>query len=480
MTTATNARIQPATRMGRALRAAAGLLLVAVLASPTLAFGQFFTQPDFLLLRIPSSPYNASMGGTGVALPSTDASAAFYNPAQRGFFARHANVAVQSYPSEVRLSGRSDLNHTALNVGYDLRTSLGVPVSIGAGFMSTSLNTGGDIAQVNALSVVGGFLAEQDRYSAFGLSAGLDAFIDVYAGVSLKRIVDQRQRFLNVPPPQDPAPGQPVVIESGWLREQSETYAWDFGVMAVMPVSEWLAGADAPGLALGGAWTAALDLSLGYAALNVGDEATYRAETYAPLDRFEGLSDFFFFDQSAPLPRTALLGYAASLGLDVQMANRPFRVAAVEWTVEAEDDLTRTSDVVFFASDPNGLTIVPGPLPFEGYQGPLGNINLWDNVIAANGSREVARHWGASLELAETLRLSRGDIEGGGFSDRRTTGFGLRSRGLFRLLAARAESDALRFTARHLDLRYDRATYENPGSGIEASIQSVALVVRGF
>lgn len=71
---------------------------------------------------------------------------------------------------------------------------------------------------------------------------------------------------------------------------------------------------------------------------------------------------------------------------------------------------------------------------------------------------------GLRVAVAETFQYSIGRFDGGGFEDQdggslKTRGLGLRTKGLFKLLAFVSDSEALALLRDHVDLRYDQSTY---------------------
>ena len=88
-----------------------------------------------------------------------------------------------------------------------------------------------------------------------------------------------------------------------------------------------------------------VNLSLGYSRSNIGNEANY------------GI-------YSEPLPLTARLGYTLSLGTDLLIKNHSINFITYDITAEAED--------ILVSRDISGRPV---------YQGLLGDIKFWDNLI---------------------------------------------------------------------------------------------------
>lgn len=265
------------------------------------------------VLPIPSSPQQMARGGAGVALPTADAAGFFLNPAHLGFFGRQATVAVQSYPSAADwLPGffseaDFEISSTSISGGYDLSGSLGLLLSVGAGYLTTTFDFGEMmVRRVNEpepLTVDG-----RERYDAVGLGAGLDYLVDVSVGAALKRVTS---RF--------------GALTAGGEVDDGSATMFDVGALVTLPLMDVAAAWRGEPVRLGRGVAPFLDLSAGYALQNVGGELEYSES------------------QALPLPRTARLRYAAQAGADVRYAGGTLRALALEASMDAEDLLASRS-----------------------------------------------------------------------------------------------------------------------------------------
>ena len=377
------------------------------------------------------------MGAVGTALPVKDAFGFFYNPAQLGYFGQTANVAVHGYPGAVDwLSAGIDWSSTAVSLGYDLEPATGVPFGIGMGLMTTEMDYGMfENVTVRDPTSPSGFRRLEDpvpgprnEYNALGIGIGFDAGVGVHAGVTYKRpsarpsplALLSRGEEVEEPLP-DPDPVQ--------------TSAIDVGVMVSLPLSGRLADLLPPS----GPFAPFARVALGYAVTNIGGEVDMPPTAFLN-----------------PIPRTAQLGYGISTGIDYRFEETRLRAAAIDWSVEAQDLLV-SEDL--------------------SYQGPLGDISPLGNIVLAQGSDDVERRWGVRVGLAEMVQLSYGRMAGGGVDSGRTYGWGLRTKGFFKITAALMDDDRLALLARHVDVRYVNTTYSVGAGVFQTRFHGLSLLI---
>lgn len=256
-----------------------------------------------------------------------------------------------------------------------------------------------------------------DRFRALGVSVGTTGALRVALGTSARLITST---------------DAPVFDGTRFTVGRLRGMTADAGVLVSADVAR-LAGR--PTL---GQFAPALDVTAGYAQTHIGGLVKYSG--------FEG----------QPLPRTGALGWSARAGLDLPVGGRPFRVAEVEGAFQAERRLAEQTDA--------GLTYAPLTAGFG-----------VTDALAGTGSVLTTGRRGVRVGLAETLSLSWGTFEGGGYRDVATRSVELRTAGLFALTAGRLGSVG-RALAR-TDLRVGRTTVF-AGSPDAASRMTVSLVVR--
>ncbi|HEX8297531.1 MAG TPA: hypothetical protein VF594_00105, partial [Rubricoccaceae bacterium] len=189
-----------------------------------------------------------------------------------------------------------------------------------------------------------------------------------------------------------------------------------------------------------GPLTPALDVSAGYAQTHIGGTVKYSG--------FAG----------QPLPRTGALGWSARAGLDVPLGGRMLRAVEVEGACAAERRLARPSETVGRVS----------------YAPLTAGVDLAD-ALAGTGNQITTGRRGLRLGLAETLSLSWGTFDGGGFRSVLTRSVELRTAGVLALVASHLGPSGAALA--RIDLRVGRTTVF-AGSPDAASRTTFSLVIR--
>ena len=167
---------------------------------------------------------------------------------------------------------------------------------------------------------------------------------------------------------------------------------------------------------------------MGYSKSNIGDKITY-------IDAA----------QADPLPRTARIGTSLKAGLSLITDKQTWRLASFENLYEAEQLLVRVRK--------GGVT----------YDGLLGDIDFWDNVILRKGNSGIVTKKGWELSLFEFLSLRNGRYEDPlGKVSYDTDGIGFSLLGVLkaiRHLNPELKGNAvLNFLASHVDIQYNRSS----------------------
>lgn len=146
------------------------------------------------------------------------------------------------------------------------------------------------------------------------------------------------------------------------------------------------------------------------------------------------------------------------LGDDFQM-----KVINFSLTVEADD--------ILITRDSTGWD----------YQSTLSDLQFVKNLINIEGTDKIVSHIGLKLDLFETISLSTGHFSGRGFTDNvpETSGFELRTKGIFKLWALLAENPISDFLSDHIDLRYYNTNYFD-GNWQETKMTGLALYVHNL
>ena len=188
------------------------------------------------------------------------------------------------------------------------------------------------------------------------------------------------------------------------------------------------------------------NVSMGYSQLNVGKKIYY-------IDPA----------QSDPIPRTAKLGYTLSAGLDLKLNNSVLRAFGYDFIAEASDVLIRL--------DPTTNT--------TSYQSFIGDIIFGKNLIELKGDNNVVVHKGHNFSLFETVDFMAGRFDGGGYDHERTSGLGVRAKGVLTLLKAYTTNKAFHFIADHFDIQYYSAKIDLTDIG-ETRFEGVNVIFSGY
>ena len=108
----------------------------------------------------------------------------------------------------------------------------------------------------------------------------------------------------------------------------------------------------------------------------------------------------------------------------------------IDWTVDAVDLLV--------LDDGSG----------DYQSGFLGDIDIYKNLIQAKSDDQVDVHQGYRLQLFETIEILSGKWDGEGWQNPKTSGYGLCTKGLFKLVLSLSNDKALNWIADHIDIRY--------------------------
>jgi len=406
------------------------LILTFVLQNVSLSQGE--AAIPFLL--VPVSPTQTAMGNTGTSLPTDDPYGFLLNPAQLGYTSQTNNLSFIFYPSSVDWLGwdRLTVSGIALNLGYNFKNLVGIPLSVGIGFANPEINYGESIRTTPGDPTPIGTFEAKDYYYAYSLGIGIDYYVQFNAGITYKDITS----ILG-----------PTIFNIG--EEQgsgkAEVSAIDYGLLLNVPVIRLIDDNltldifdNVPSIPF-------LNISFGLSRTNIGDEVYY-------IDPA----------QSDPLPRSARLGYGISAGMDLQFGETDVNIFDLAFTVDAWD--------ILIERDTSGKTE---------YQSGLGDIDFGKHVIQIKGDDKVVSHAGLQISLLETLVIRNGHFNGRGFHERKTNGIEIRAKGLLKLLDKFTSDPTMKFIADHFDVRYYNTNYFADDL-FDTKITGIALVINGF
>lgn len=408
-------------------------LFITSLLIPSSVFSQGETAVSFLRVS-PSATLNG-MGGVGVALPNSEPFAFFYNPAQLGFQSRTHNFGFQFYPSKSEIEvpygiDNYTFNNLAINGGYKFENGIkSLPLSLGFGYMRGELNYGENIITNDAGLEIGRY-ESKEYYHAFAVGVGLDFYVNLNFGLTYKNISSKL--------------GPAILVEEESGDFNANENAFDFGVLMTIPTLRFLAnrfeGNSKPLIPY-------CDVSFGYAITNIGGKVEYLLKT-----------------QADPLPRTALIGYAISTGINYKLKDNLLRMISLEWSSEAND-----------------LLVIRKAGGETEYQGLLGDINLWDNFIFGKSDDQVESRHGVRFQFFELIGFSFGKYNMRGGDGIGANGFSLNLSGFVKAMSW-AGAKSMNFAAHHFDLQYSWSQYDSdePGFIYNTSYQSITFSIYGF
>ncbi len=386
-------------------------------------FAQGEAAVPFLLLQ--PSPSLAAMGQTGTALPTNDPFGFIWNPAQLGYTSRHTNLSYIFYPSKIdwipAFNADLELKGMAFNAGFNLKDLINFPLSVGFGYSRNEIDYGKFY-----FNETGGTSEPKDYYNAYSLGVGVDYFVQFNAGFTIKNITSIIS-------------SQPVGEEQG--RGEAERTVTDFGLLINVPVIKLIDPDLYFGLEKNNELLPFFNLSVGYSKSNIGDKIYY-------IDP----------SQADPLPRIDRLGYGINTGIDLVSGDFRINTISLSFTSEAED--------ILVARDSMGQS---------SYQSTLSDLRFWKNIVNIEGDERIVSHAGFKIDLFETISFSMGHFSGRGYQDtRKTDGYEIRAKGLFKLYALWAIAPFTDFLRDHVDIAYYHTTFFS-GDPFETEMNGLAF-----
>ena len=373
------------------------------------------TEADFLLYS--PSPVITGMGGAGTAIPTEDPYNFFYNPAQLGLIDSNTNISLGIYPSSVNLSPFTEVlfDNYAIQGGYDFSKLLGgFPLKIGAGILYQGIDFG-EFFRAHESGQILSKLHLYEKAGTFSIGFGFNYFIKIAGGISYKLIRSYNDLF--------------SYSDSTFNSTQGNADAFDLGILVDVPIITKMP--------LGKNLNFNLSASSGYTFANWGSAMIYTGSYSA---------------SSGPIARTVRLGYGLSAGIDYKYKETVYKLLQIDWSSEANDLLVEMVEKIY----------PPDTVYTYGYKSPLGDINIWDNVIMMkNNSSSVVNRHGVKFSILETADISFGRYGLPGTYGKllgSTFGFSASTKGLMKFLSQEIKNDIIEFIAKHISLQYSNST----------------------
>jgi len=416
-----------------------GIILGLTLLAFSPASAQGVTAVPFL--RISSSVEGNGMGGISASVPTDNAMSVIANPGQLGLLSIKSFLTAGVYTEKtlwLPQFNQEDLtyNTSAVNAGINLNrlTFLPLPVSLGVGYSRIFLNLG-TFARVSSVAPESiRYFQSNEKCEDFSIAVGFDYPVRVGLGLSYKSI---ESNLSSIGTEQEEGTGS------------AKASAVDYGVIVTAPITEMISSALVEPLELCPKAAPLLDVTVGYARSNLGDEVTY-------VDP----------GQRDPLPRNATLGLSIELGIVSRALSSDWKILSLTWAREVEDLLVKR-----FSGG-----------GFE-YRGWFGDIKPFDNLILGKWGGNVELRKGWQLEVGEIVSVRGGSYTGTGSLMYETSGYSIRLSGFLKLIEAMNRSAVsgtwLGFVKDHFDLQYHSSSYGESTSPVSGtSFKGVNLVIR--
>ncbi len=413
----------------------ATFIVITIFLFPFSIFSQ--GEATMLFLRIPPSPTLNGMGRVGVALPNEDPLGFHHNAAQLGYLSPDMNFAFQFYPSKTDWLPQFNLgdltyNSYALFFGYNLKNVIHwLPISFGMGYMNGEINYGESIQTNNQGEIINRF--ESKEYcNAYGIGIGINYFVNLNFGLTFKKIHSKLD------------PG--ILVGGEKSSGEAKVNAIDYGVLIIVPTMSLVK--DKIYLTSKNLFLPYFDVSFGYAKTNIGKELKYKNKS-----------------QVDPLPRTALVGYALSTGLNLKVEDMSIKMISIDWSSEAHD-----------------LLVIRRANNDIEYQGFTGDINFWDNVILGKSDEKVESHHGFRFQFFDFIGIGFGRFNGPVWDGINTEGFTITLKGFLKALFLAGVGE-LDFAANHFDFQYSWSQYNTDEVSTplnNTTYQSITFSIYGF
>ena len=403
------------------------------------SFAQGEAAVPFLLLQ--PSPSLSAMGQTGTALPSEDPFAFIWNPAQLGHSSRNNNFSFIFYPSKLDWLPAFNLDlevkSLAFNLGYNLKEIIDFPLSVGFGYSNVELNFGEFLRTGETDPTPIGSFYSKDYYNAYSLGFGIDYYCQFNVGFTYKKITS----ILS---------DRPTSQEMG--EGKAEPSVVDFGLLINVPISNLIDTDMQFNLDDGVKIKPDFNFSLGYSKSNIGDEVYYIDPEWAD-----------------PPPRLDRFGYGINAKLNLITDDFQINALDLSFTGEVDDILIKSKH---YSTD--SLTIYGWD-----YQSTFSDLKPFKNLFTATGDDNIVTHIGYRLELFETISFMGGHFDGRGFDMRKTNGYELRTKGLFKLWALWAKDPITDFLRDHIDVRYYHTNFI-ADNFLESKMTGLAIYIHNF
>jgi len=372
---------------------------------------------DLPFLNEPVSPQLNGAGAAGTALLNDDPYGFLYNPAHLGMPVKNIEISAGFYPANIKWHDNiyihdSYLNSYSFNAGYNLAPQLnGTPVSIGIGYAKSEMNYS---LLAYSPEVMWSSVGKNniDSYEAYSIGAGYNSIVSVNAGITYKRITTRLDKYYGG-------------------DNTSRVKAFDFGILLSTEINKLIS--QPFGFSLNSKTiTPHIYYSLGFTARNVGDRHTY----------FEN-------NTSIPIARTASLGHSVKTDIELNTKCYNVKILSLLYSINSDDILVKGK----------GVDTLPEYYNTLSFQGIMGDIKPFKNLFLGKGDPEVTLHKGFSMEIAEAFVFSAGGVSRAGKYNNKTSGYGVKLKGILKLVNVPLKNKILDYLIAHVDMQYYNSDY---------------------
>ena len=387
-------------------------------------------------------------GIIGTAKPNNDPIGFYLNPAILGYSSQNNHASLFFMPNKADWLPSFDLDLTknsyGFNLGYNFK-EFGLPISLGFGYLHDKMDYGTFYSTGPYSPEIIGEFDSYDIYDVYSLGIGIDYYLLFNFGMSIK-------------PFESNLSDQPTENEIGIGKVEST--AFDYGAMIIAPISKLFFDNLKYDFYENAYIKPVVNFTLGYAISNIGDEVMYVDEA-----------------QKDPLSRTERLGYTVNFGLDAMINNTAINLFSYSFTAEVEDILLNRK-VLITENDNYGQSFF---YYTDGYQTPLSDINVWDNLVLLSPNDEIILHKGHTLTLFETLTLTSGSYIGRGYyTTVGTSGYGFSSEGISKIISNSVENSFLKYLVKHFVIEYFNATILKDYNRLDTELSGISLHMKNI
>jgi hypothetical protein len=319
-----------------------------------------------------------------------------------------------------------------VSVGYNLKTEANeLPLTIGLGYLENKFDYGKFIRTGPDSPDPLGEYNVYEQFKSISFGASYDYLLRFNLGISFKMYKSKLSDYF---------------VDNSFKESIATGTVFDLGLMVTTPITKLVFNDYKINLNTNSSLKPNFDFTLGYSLSNLGKEVVY-------IDPA----------QADPLPRMARLGYSFNFSLEISNT-KVEKFSFIDYSFTAE------SDDILINRDTTGK--------FE-YQNPFGDIKPVKHLIELKGDDYVIVHKGHILRLFETLTLVSGRFNGRSYGHRKSSGIGISSEGLFKLLNSAFDVPGLNYFTKHFVCEY----YETiifKESVLETRMNGIVLSYKGF